>query len=257
MAAIGSGLGLRAPGRWTGANSSTGSPTPFSSCAPTDSTAIASPIASAVAAVISTSWSSSRVIASTRAATLTASPMTLKLSRPAPPIAPATTRPVLTPTPTRSSPASPRSFTRRQISIAARVARVAWSGYGSGAPKTASRPSPSNLSTWPPWRATIGTTTSNRPLSAATTSFASAPAAKLVKSLTSQNRIETSSSMPSSSKRVGEDVLGDLAVEVGAERLADLLALGQALDHLVERGRQLADLVAGRDRDRDREVAAP
>ncbi len=53
---------------------------------------------------------------------------------------------------------------------AARTARSAWSANGSGAPNTASRPSPSNLSTCPPWRAMIGTTTSNRPFSAATTS---------------------------------------------------------------------------------------
>ena len=49
---------------------------------------------------------------------------------------------------------------------------------------------------------------------------------------------------------VGEDVLRDLAVEVGAEGVADPLALGQPLDHLVERRRELADLVARRDRDR-------
>ena len=54
---------------------------------------------------------------------------------------------------------------------------------------------------------------------------------------------------------VAEDVLGDLLVEVGAERLADPLALAQALDHLVERGRQLAELVAGRHRHGDVVVA--
>ena len=43
---------------------------------------------------------------------------------------------------------------------------------------------------------------------------------------------------------VGEDVLGHLAVEVGAEGLADPLALGQALDHRVERSGELAGLVA-------------
>ena len=53
--------------------------------------------ASRVARVMSTSSPVSRVAASTRAARLTASPMTLKFSRPAPPIEPATTRPVLMP----------------------------------------------------------------------------------------------------------------------------------------------------------------
>ena len=54
---------------------------------------------------------------------------------------------------------------------------------------------------------------------------------------------------------LAEDVLGDLAVEVGAERLADPLALGEADHHLVERRRQLAELVAGGDRDADLVVA--
>ena len=65
----------------------------------------------------------SRVAASTRAATLTASPMTEKLSRPAPPIEPATTWPVLTPTPTRSSPASP-SVVDRPRDLARRADRA-------------------------------------------------------------------------------------------------------------------------------------
>ena len=100
----------------------------------------------------------------------------------------------------------------------------------------------------------IGTTTSNSRLSDATTSFASASAAKPVKSRTSVNRTDTSSSIPSSVKRVGEDVLGDLTIQVGAEGLADRLALGQALDHRVEGGGELARLVAGGDRHGDREV---
>ena len=56
------------------------------------------PSRSRVSSVIRTlSASSSRVAASTRAATLTGSPMTEKLSLPAPPIAPATTRPAVDP----------------------------------------------------------------------------------------------------------------------------------------------------------------
>ena len=55
---------------------------------------------------------------------------------------------------------------------------------------------------------------------------------------------------------LGEDVLGDLLVEVGAEGLAQTLALGQPLDHLVEVRREHAELVAGRDRHGGLEVAA-
>jgi len=55
---------------------------------------------------------------------------------------------------------------------------------------------------------------------------------------------------------VAEDVLGDLFVEVGAEGLADPLALGESGDHLVERSGQLAQLVGGGNRDGDVVVAA-
>ncbi len=54
---------------------------------------------------------------------------------------------------------------------------------------------------------------------------------------------------------LAEDVVGDLVVEVGAEGLADPLALAQAADHLVERSGELADLVGGGDRNGDVEVA--
>ena len=197
----------------------------------------------------------SRVCASTRAATLTAPPMTEKLSRPAPPIAPATTRPVLTPTPIRSSPASPRSLTAAPISQAARTARSAWSGNGSGAPNTASSPSPSNLSTWPPWPAMIGTITSNSRLSAATTSCRRRAGGERgeVADVAEQHRDLDLD--PLLGEALGEDVLGDLLVEVGAERLADALALGEPRDHLVEAGGELAELVAGGHRDRDVVVA--
>ena len=53
----------------------------------------------------------SRVAASTRAATLTASPTTLNSKRPPPPTLPATTGPELIPSPTLSSPSNaPSTF---------------------------------------------------------------------------------------------------------------------------------------------------
>ena len=91
-------------------------------------------------------------------------------------------------------------MTAAAIAHAALTARSAWSGNGSGAPNTASRPSPSNLSTWPPCSAMIGTITSNSPLSAATTCCGVASDANAVKSRTSQNRTVTSTSTPSSEK---------------------------------------------------------
>ena len=122
--------------------------------------------------VISTGSPVSRVAASTREQRLTASPMTLKLraarrrrSRPA------TTRPVLTPTPTSKSPGR-RLLIVRAISTAHCTARSACWGKRSGAPKTASTPSPMNWSMCPRWRATIGTMHSKSSLSRATTSDA-------------------------------------------------------------------------------------
>ena len=49
---------------------------------------------------------------------------------------------------------------------------------------------------------------------------------------------------------------GDLGRDVAAERVADDLALAQALDHGVERARELADLVARGDGERLRQIAA-
>ena len=77
--------------------------------------------------VISTGSPVSRVAASTRAQRLTASPITLKESRPAPPIEPATTVPELTPTPT-SNPPGLRLLIVRASSTAHWTARSAWSG---------------------------------------------------------------------------------------------------------------------------------
>ena len=48
---------------------------------------------------------------------------------------------------------------------------------------------------------------------------------------------------------LGDQVLGDLLVQVGAEGLAQPLPLGQPVDHLVERRGELAELIRGGDRD--------
>ena len=53
-----------------------------------------------------------------------------------------------------------------------------------------------------------------------------------------------------------EHALRHVGVDVGAERLAQRLALGEPLHHLVEAPRELAHLVAGGDRDARVEVAA-
>ena len=52
-----------------------------------------------------------------------------------------------------------------------------------------------------------------------------------------------------------EDVLRDVAVDVGAERLPNSLALAQPLDHRVERARECAGLVDRDDWDAHVEVA--
>ncbi len=127
-----------------------------------------------VASVISTGSPVSRVFASTRDARLTASPMTLKESLPAPPIDPATTLPELTPIPI-SKPPGFRLLTVRAISTAHCTARSAWLSTRSGAFHTASRPSPTNWSTWPRWRPMIGTITSKSSFRRETISEAETP----------------------------------------------------------------------------------
>ena len=47
---------------------------------------------------------------------------------------------------------------------------------------------------------------------------------------------------------LGDQVLGDLLVEIGAEGLAQPLALGESVDHLVEGRGELAELIRGGDR---------
>ena len=110
-----------------------------------------------------------------------------------------------------------------------------------------------NLSTWPPWRLMIGTTASKSSLSFATTSRAPRrrPRTGEVAHVAEQDR-DVELSIPSRGKSLAEDVARRPRVEIGAEGLADPLALGQAGDHLVEGGGELAELVGGGDRHRRR-----
>ena len=82
--------------------------------------------------------------------------------------------------------------------VPAASAWSAWSSCRRGAPKTVSRPSPTYLSTCPPWTRMIGTTRSKRRLSVATTSGAESRSARPVNPRTSTNIIVTSTSSPSS-----------------------------------------------------------
>ena len=180
---------------------------------------------------------------------MTASPMTLKESRPAPPIDPATTVPELTPTPI-SKPPGRRLLTVRAISTAHWTARSAWLGTRSGAFQTASRPSPMNWSTWPRWRRDDRDDHLEQLVQPRRRSRSPRRCAECsVKSWTSQKTSETSTSWPVGVVVLADDVAGDLLVEVGAERLAQPLALGQAVDHLVEGRGELAELVGGGHRD--------
>ena len=83
---------------------------------------------------------------SSRAATLTASPLTKELPSRG---RPTTTSPVLTPIRSDSSPAKTAS-SRRCIANAVCKARSAWSSSASGAPNAAITASPANFSTVPP-----------------------------------------------------------------------------------------------------------
>ena len=148
--------------------------------------------------MISTGSPVSRVFASTREQRLTASPMTLKESRPAPPIDPATTVPELTPTPI-SQAAGPAAVDGARDLDRALHGAVGVVGERSGAPQTASRPSPTNWSTWPRWRRDDRDDHLEQLVQPATTSEAEALGRVPGEVLTSQNSSETSTSWPSGS----------------------------------------------------------
>ena len=123
----------------TSRNASTGAAFPFSSNAGRASTTTASRTRSLVSAPMRTSPFGA--LCSSRAATLTASPVTSVSPSP-----PTTTSPVLIPI--RAS--SPCSAIASRISAAARTARSASSSCAVGIPNTAITASPTNFSTEPP-----------------------------------------------------------------------------------------------------------
>ncbi len=130
-----------------------------------------------------------------RAASFTASPMTVYSSLLNAPSCPANTCPVATPMP-RSS--SPRAATASRMVRAAHRAAPAASACRAGAPNTHSAASPWNLLTSPPWASTASTTSVNSALSLRTTSSGGVCAASAVESTTSTNRAVTSRTSPES-----------------------------------------------------------
>jgi hypothetical protein len=91
-----------------------------------------------------------RALVSNRAATLTASPIALKLRSSSLPMLPTSAGPVLTPTRNSGSPGPRTSATRRWTASAARAARSAWSCWRTGALNSAIIASPTNCTTVPP-----------------------------------------------------------------------------------------------------------
>ena len=133
------------------------------------------------------------------------------------------------------------------MSPAAASARSAWSGSRSGAPNTASRPSPRNLFAWPPCSVTHGTTIPKRSFRKLTVSRALERCANCGEVADVEDHHGDLALLALDQlAALLEHALGHVGVDVGAERLAQRLALGEALHHLVEAPRELAHLVARR-----------
>ena len=216
---------------------------------PASSTSIVSESSARVSPVISTGSPVSRVFASTRDARLTASPITLKESRPAPPIEPATTVPGVDADADLEA-AGPAAVDRAgdlDRALDGAVGVVVAPGRERRRRRAAA--SPMNWSTWPRWRATIGTTHSNSSLRRETTSDAWPRAAAAVKSLHVAEDQRDLDLVTARLEVLADQVARDLLVQVGAEGLAQPLALAEPVDHLVERRGELAELVRGGDRD--------
>ena len=102
---------------------------------------------------------------------------------------------------------------------------------------------------------TIGTTSSKNSFRKVTVSRALERSAKGVKSRTSTNITVTSALVALEQLALLEHALGHLGVDVAAERLAQRLALGEPLHHLVEAAGERAQLVARDQRHAGVEVA--
>ena len=105
------------------------------------------------------------------------------------------------------------------------------SSSSTGAPKTASAASPSNLFTQPPWRSTTSTTTAKKPLSSSTTSSGGRSAASAVEPITSVNRTADLAGLAAELDVALERRAGDILADVAAEQVLDALALAQPGDH--------------------------
>ena len=138
---------------------------------------------------------------------------------------------------------------------AARSASPAGSALSTGAPKTHSAASPSNLFTSPPSASTTSTTTRKKRLSRRTTSVGGSARAIDVEPTRSTNRAPISRSSPPSRAPPRSAAWATSAAHLAAEQVADVLALAQALGHPVEARLQQADLAAVLDRDLGVEVA--
>ena len=143
----------------------------------------------------------------------------------------------------RRSPAPPRS------------ARSAWSGSRSGAPNTASSPSPTNLLAWPPWAIDARDDLVEERVEPADDLARAGALGQRGEAAHVEEQDADLDLLALERDALGEHALGDVRVDVDAERLAQPLALGQPGDRLVERLRELAGLVGRRDRHARGEVA--
>ena len=101
-----------------------------------------------------------------------------------------------------------------------------------------------NLLTRPWCRSTSSTTTPKNRFSSSTTSAGSRSVASVVEPTMSTNSTETTRVSPPSSTSPSGGRLGDVAADVPAEEVAQLLAVAEPGDHLVEPGLELAELGA-------------
>ncbi len=185
----------------------------------------------------------SRVAASTRAATLTASPITEKSKRPAPPTFPATTTPELRPTPTDSSPLE-LILHRRDDLERGNQGSIGVVRDASRSPEHSEQPIPDELVD------VAGVGVDHRhdvfpePVHGRD-HLGGAPALGETGEVADVDEHQRHLKLFARERGpLPQDVFGDLGIDVGAEGLADPLALPESGDHAVEAGLQEADLAA-------------
>ena len=141
------------------------------------------------------------------------------------------------------------------ISIAASTARSAWPGRRSGAPKTASSPSPTNLFAWPPWRTRTGHDVLVEAVEPRDHLARVSPLGVGGEVADVEEQHGDLDLLAGEHGALLEDPLGQARVHEGAEGIAQPVALLQADHHLVEGACQLTGLVRADDRDAHVEVA--